>query len=139
MGRLQHKVTNSLKAALEKLKLSENTAETKGARKHLSSPFHATVESAAIHFFGVDVKVMLTVRVNGWPVGIALTCIIHFMVFEEQLTGTGQVIIAIRVSLRALPSVEIIPVSLFPFYSLQRTTATKSRSEQHAKTEAALK
>lgn len=90
-------------------------------------------------FACVVVKVMLTVRVNGWPVGIALTCIIHFVVFEEQLTGTGQVIIAVRVSLRAPPHVGIIPVSLFSFYSLQRTIATKSRSEHPVKTEAALK
>lgn len=27
--------------------------------------------------------------------GFALTCIIHVMGFEEQLTGTGQVIITI--------------------------------------------
>lgn len=51
MGRLQHKVTSSLKQSLEKLKLSENAAETKGARIHLSSPFHVTVVSATIHFF----------------------------------------------------------------------------------------
>lgn len=82
---------------------------------------------------------MLTVRVNGWPVGIALTCIIHCMVFEEQLTGTGQVIIAVRVSLRAPACVSIMPVSLFSFYSLQRTIAMKSRSEHLVKMEAALK
>lgn len=69
MARLQHKVTSSLKQALEKLKLSENAAETKGASRHLSSPFHVPVVTATIHF-RVDVKVMLTVEVNGWPVGI---------------------------------------------------------------------
>lgn len=89
--------------------------------------------------FSVDVKVMLTVRVNGWPVGTALTCIIHVMVFEEQLTGTGQVIITVRVSLRAPPCVGVMPVSLFSFYSLQRTIATKSRLGHPVKTEAALK
>lgn len=51
MGRLQHKVTSSLKQSLEKLKLSENAAETKGARIHLSSSFHVTVVSGTIHFF----------------------------------------------------------------------------------------
>lgn len=134
MSRLQHKVTSSLKQSLEKLKLSEKAAETKGARIHLSFSFRATVVSGAILFSSVVVKVMLTVRVNGWPVGIALTCIIHFMVFEEQLTGTGQVIISVRVSL-----VSIMPVSLFSFYSLQRKRATKSRLERPVKTEAALK
>lgn len=90
-------------------------------------------------FSRVVVKVMLTVRVNGWPAGIALTCIIHFMVFEEQLTGTGQVIIAVLVSLQAPLPVCITPVSLPFFYSLQRTIATKSRLERPVKTEAALK
>lgn len=39
MVRLQHKVSSSLKQALEKLKLSENAAETKGELLTLSSLF----------------------------------------------------------------------------------------------------
>lgn len=36
--RLQHKVSASLKQALEKLKLSENVLETKGENKMLPAP-----------------------------------------------------------------------------------------------------
>lgn len=66
MARLQHKVSGSLKQALEKLKLSENVAETKGENRNLSSPFRVFV----IDYYHpllvtVDMKVMLTVEVNG--------------------------------------------------------------------------
>ncbi len=37
--RLQHKVSASLKQALEKLKLSENAAENKGENRTSSAPF----------------------------------------------------------------------------------------------------
>lgn len=72
--RLQHKVSASLKQALEKLKLTENAVETKGESRILPPPnlfLLSTPVSAVSHFhhriktLGVDRKVMLTVKVNG--------------------------------------------------------------------------
>lgn len=63
--RLQHKVSGSLKQALEKLKLSENATEKKGKKGNVSSffcPHHRLLLST---FVRVDMKVMLTVEVNG--------------------------------------------------------------------------
>lgn len=85
--RLQHKVSTSLKQALERLKLTENVAEKKGESRTLSSPsfsppylFHVAVvflsslSQTTIHYHRllvtVDRKVMLTGEVNGWPLGI---------------------------------------------------------------------
>lgn len=68
--RLQHKISGSLKQALEKLKLSENTTEKKGESRNVSSPLfffffcphHRLLLSTVVR---VDMKVMLTVEVNG--------------------------------------------------------------------------
>ena len=46
MVRLQHQVSASLKQALEKLKLSENTAEKKGENRTLSSPLLSPLSSS---------------------------------------------------------------------------------------------
>lgn len=64
--RLQHKVSASLKQALEKLKLSENAAEKKGESRTSSSPFFVLfIMDYHPLLVIVDRKVMLTVKVNG--------------------------------------------------------------------------
>lgn len=89
MVRLQHNVSPSLKQALERLKLSENTAEQQGNCRVLSSPFYFSPlvscmsvfrccprchRLSTIHYHPllvtVDRKVALTGEVNGWPLGV---------------------------------------------------------------------
>lgn len=62
MVRLQHKVSDSLKQGLEKLKLSENISEAKGKTKNVPCPFYIyslpLFLPASIHSFTMDIKVM---------------------------------------------------------------------------------
>lgn len=67
MVRLQHKVSDSLKQALAKLKLTENAAETKGETTNASWPLKS-------RWLGMLMR-------SQW--GFVLTCIIH--PFEEQV------------------------------------------------------
>lgn len=73
--------------------------------------------------------------------GFALTCIIHIGVFEEQLTGTGQLTITVDAFLAALQRVGITSLFLSSSFvlSLQRKIATRSRLEHPVKTEVAPK
>lgn len=48
--------------------------------------------------------------------GFAITCIIHITVFEEQLTGTGQVITTVDAFLGALQRAAVMSLFLSLFF-----------------------
>lgn len=141
MVRFQHKVSASLKQALEKLKLSENTAEQKGEciPSHLYfSMFHFALCILDHHplLVVVDRKVMLTAKVNGQPLGIRPhLCHSHHGIWvkaDRDRTTHHNWVHFKKILFRVL-------TSLLSSLSFQRKIATRSRSGHPVKTEGALK
>lgn len=130
MVRLQHKVSASLKQALERLKLSENAAEKKGESRTLSFPslcsylFYVSVfcplyhrlPSITIHFLlTVDRKVMLTGEANGWPLGVCPhLCHSHHGVWYKAGSDRATHHNCGCIFLDALQSQVFVSLSVFP-------------------------
>lgn len=100
--RLNHKVSASLKQALEKLKLSENKTDEKGGKRAFAFAcfiifnIFPLFQSSFIHSVHVMVgmKVTLTVKFNGWHLGyFHRLCHSHQDVWNKDDTkGTAQCI-----------------------------------------------